>query len=579
MKTVPVARKLSLGFKVGLVLLLAGGFWLIQTREPRYQGRTLTSWLEQYWDSSLMETQQLAEAQSAVCSMDAKQVVLKLVKLVESEDDPVSMWVIRTGDKFRISNQHGSRFIRWHSAEDYWWLGERGFEILGTNAAPAAEALGQLLDKKERLLVIRRCLESIGKPTEPVICRALTNRDVRVRQWAIDELAAVTDDVEVYVARIKPFLQDSSVAVRATTVDAIGIQTTAPELAVPLLTEALKDSSVSANAANGLANFGTNALVAISQLTNLVQSENENIASAALRTLSVIAPDEALPILTHCIARGKPKTDGALKVLADAVPDKALPLLLDGLQSSDLNRRRVSFRLLSKYPMTPKIESAMQAAAADSNPIISGGAKKILSDKYLADHPLESQFSDEPTYEGKPLGEWLKLYDRQGDYAYSKEATNAIHHIGTNAIPVLLERLVYVQPPFGLRVYELNTDAIRGFITLGDQALPALPELQKLMDGTNEDFALYAMISACGTGSNAIPILLKGLTNQFANVRGEAVNVFTSSDLAKQFPEQRAKAVPFFVELLHDQDENVRKSATNGLKEIDPRAAAQAGIK
>src|ERR1022692_3495067 len=106
MKTVPVARKLSLIFKVGLVLVLAVAFLLIHTREPRYHGRTLTSWLEQYWDSSLMETQRLAEAQSAVCSMDAKQVVLKLVKLVESEDDPVSLWVIRTGDKFRISNEY-----------------------------------------------------------------------------------------------------------------------------------------------------------------------------------------------------------------------------------------------------------------------------------------------------------------------------------------------------------------------------------------------------------------------------------------------------------------------------------------
>jgi len=59
----------------------------------------------------------------------------------------------------------------------------------------------------------------------------------------MDELAAVTDDVEVYVARIKGRLNDSSDAVRADAVDDIGIQTTAPELAVPLLVAALNDSS------------------------------------------------------------------------------------------------------------------------------------------------------------------------------------------------------------------------------------------------------------------------------------------------------------------------------------------------
>src|ERR1039457_6835091 len=84
----------------------------VSTSEPRYHGRTLTSWLQQYWDTSLMETQRLAEAQNAVCSMGAKKVVPKLLKLVEAEDDPVSLWIINTGNKFRISDEIGLRFIR-----------------------------------------------------------------------------------------------------------------------------------------------------------------------------------------------------------------------------------------------------------------------------------------------------------------------------------------------------------------------------------------------------------------------------------------------------------------------------------
>ena len=573
---------------IGLVILVAVGVLIVLIRagEPQYHERTLTSWLQQYWDSSLEETQRLAEAQNAVRAIGEKKALPKLLKFVETKDDSVSLWMVDTGEKFRISDKFGDRFFRWRSAEDFWWLGERGFEIFGTNAASAAEKLEKLFNEKfsdgekqfMHILVIERCLESIGKPAEFVICRALTNSNPAIRQWAIDQLASVTEDVEVYIARIKPSLQDSSKIVRATAVDAIGLQITAPELAVPLLREALKDSAVSANAANSLANFGTNALVAFSQLTNLVERENENVANAALKTLIIIAPDESLPILTNCIARGKPKADGALKALVDAAPDKALSLVLDGIQSKNLNRRRVSFRLLSKYPMTPKIELAMQTATADSDSIISGGAKKILTDKYLAVRPLESELSDEPSYEGKPLGEWLKMYDRQGDYSYSKEATNAIHHIGSNAIPSLLERLVYVQPPFGTRAFEVNIDAMRGFITLGEQALPALPKLQMLMNGTNEDFALYAMMSACGTGSNAIPFLIRGLTNQFGSVRNEAANTL-SSDLGAQFPEQRKQAIPFLVKLLNDPDENVRMNSTNQLKELDPRTAAKAGIK
>ena len=547
-------------------------------REPRYHGRTLISWLQQCFDTSLDEKQRLQEAQNAVRAIGAKKALPKLLKLVEAEDDPVSLWVIDVGSKLRISDEIGLRFIRWHSAEDFWWLGERGFEILGTNAAPGAEALGKLLDKRGRSLVIERCLESIGKPAEPVICQALTNQNVAIRQWAIDELASVTDDVGVYIARIKPSLQDSSDAVGGTAVNDIGIQTDAPELAVPLLIVALKDSAVSANAANALANFGTNALVAFPILTNLVEHGDTNVAGAALRTLIIIAPDRALPILTNCIARGKPGTDGALKALMDVAPDQALPIILNRFQSPDTQTRRVAFRLLCRYPMTPTIESALQTAVADSEFTIAERAKQILTEKYQKAHPFESQLSDEPDYEGKRLGEWLTMYEHQGDYSYSKEATNAIHHIGTNAIPALLRRLVYVKPPFGLHAYEVNMDAVRGFITLGEQANPALPQLQALLDGTNRSIVLYAMVAALGTGTNAIPVLSKGLTNQFADVRSEAAHNLTAG-IADRFPEHRKEIISLLTNLLNDPDPDVRLTVKGYLQEMNPTNIAKAKIK
>ena len=60
------------------------------------------------------------------------------------------------------------------------------------------------------------------------------------------------------------------------------------------------------------------------------------------------------------------------------------------------------------------------------------------------------------------------MHDADGKF--SKEAEDALRQIGTNAIPALLARLVYVQPPYGLRAFEINIDAVRGFIVLGDQA-------------------------------------------------------------------------------------------------------------
>jgi HEAT repeat protein len=42
-----------------------------------------------------------------------------------------------------------------------------------------------------------------------------------------------------------------------------------------------------------------------------------------------------------------------------------------------------------------------------------------------------------------------------------------------------------------------------------------------------------------------------------------------------KFPEQRKQAIPLFVKLLNDPDEDIRRNATNQLKEIDPQTAAR----
>jgi HEAT repeat protein len=75
-----------------------------------------------------------------------------------------------------------------------------------------------------------------------------------------------------------------------------------------------------------------------------------------------------------------------------------------------------------------------------------------------------------------------------------------------------------------------------------------------------------------------MPFLIKGLTNQFANVRNLAANTLTEG-VGDKFSEQRKQAIPLFIKLLNDPDEDVRLNATNQLKQIDPAAAAKAGIK
>jgi HEAT repeat protein len=531
---------------VALVVVLGGVVLLSPLREPSYQGRSLTSWLQQCKDTGFYETQRLAQAQNAVRAMPVRKVLPRLLKLAETTDDPVSLWVIGLTDKFRI------QFLKWHTAEDFQQLGIAGFEALGTNAAPAVEELTKLLDDKKRAFVAVRCLAAIGKPAEASICKALSNPDSEVRQFSIVALAAATDDVEVYINRLTNSLHDPDINVRLVALRGIALQRAVPDLVVPILIKELSDDGVSDQATEFLADFGTNAAAAFPIVSNLAVNgpsggRTFNVANEALRTLAIIAPD------------------------------RALPMVFQSYRSSNGLRRLWAFGLLCAYsPTTPEIEATIKRATDDPDMMISRRAKRFLTDQYLQAHPIESQFSNEPVYGGKSLGEWLKMHDAQGKY--SKEAQDALRGMGTNAIPALLARLIYVQPPYGLRAFQINIDAVTGFIVLGDQAKPVLPELQVLMDGTNQNVVVLAMLAASGTGSNAIPLLTKGLTNQFADVRNEAANTLCQS-FAKKFPAQCQQAIPLLVKLLNDPDQNVRGNATNELKEIDPTAAAKAGIK
>ena len=51
---------------VALALVMVGAMAMLVSRQPSYQGRSLNSWLQQCSDTSLMETERLAEAQTAV---------------------------------------------------------------------------------------------------------------------------------------------------------------------------------------------------------------------------------------------------------------------------------------------------------------------------------------------------------------------------------------------------------------------------------------------------------------------------------------------------------------------------------
>jgi peptidoglycan/xylan/chitin deacetylase (PgdA/CDA1 family) len=218
----------------------------------------------------------------------------------------------------------------------------------------------------------------------------------------------------------------------------------------------------------------------------------------------------------------------------------------------------------------------------------------------------------DPVYEGKRLSEWLDRVYAHNDQTEVDEAAAAIRHIGTNAVPFLLQELQAEAPfwvrtiqriegrlPFSIDLPSADTRigrAITGFVILGATAAPAIPRLTEVMlhaPTQNATAAVEALRLAGGT--NAVPIFIRGLTNLagwpqvwtaqalgsltnysapavpalLANLASSDATVRSScaSALGK-IASQSELVVPALTKLLADPDRNVRRSAASALGEF-----------
>jgi hypothetical protein len=194
---------------------------------------------------------------------------------------------------------------------------------------------------------------------------------------------------------------------------------------------------------------------------------------------------------------------------------------------------------------------------------------------------LLPQDSRRPVYHGKPLTLWLQTYTSSGRGSPEwKEADEAVRHIGTNAIPVLLH-LVYVKDSaLKLRLVALaqrqrlikvhfipaaqrNIQASRAFIVLGDTAKAAVPALVKMFDENPSADSLSAIEDALawiGPAANpAIRVLLHTATNSNSRVRASALWALGEIHAEPQL------CVPALIQGLNDSDDWARLSAAHAL--------------
>jgi len=182
------------------------------------------------------------------------------------------------------------------------------------------------------------------------------------------------------------------------------------------------------------------------------------------------------------------------------------------------------------------------------------------------------------------LTRWLGTYApassaNRGSHEWN-EADEAVRHIGTNCIPILLRMIRATDSPLKLRLVALakkyrimkisfvpaserNVAASRAFITLGDTAKNAVPALVKIYGEnitTDSQSAIGNALAWIGPAAKpAIPVLLRALTNSNAQVRASALWALGDIHGEPQL------CVPALIHALGDSDGFARTSAAHAL--------------
>jgi hypothetical protein len=181
---------------------------------------------------------------------------------------------------------------------------------------------------------------------------------------------------------------------------------------------------------------------------------------------------------------------------------------------------------------------------------------------------------NEPEYQGKTLSQWLATYMENGQA--SPQAADAVHHIGTNALPFLVKWIAHEQPKWRDKLADkmlrvpiplaratvgplLGTRRVRagvavfGFEILREEAAPVVPALTKLMQDwrfpNRGDRAVLALVYI---GKDALPALFTVMTNTEAPPKFRCRVARCITDPMMNLGTNAVRAVPTLLLCLED---------------------------
>ncbi len=240
-------RKITFFF-VAAVSLSAAIHFALQPRQPVYQGRTLSSWLDDL--DYEVDAPKVWKASDAIKKIGSP-ALPQIIKLLKAEDSMYSRLGVELLTLARVKQ---SRFV---PAWRHHWKATLAFRALGPRASPAVPELVAMLPDTEQKMETLEALGLIGPAAEeavPAIIQCLKDGSGSVRCAAAEALGRIAGHPELAVPALIKALEHPQPNTRWHAADALGAFGESAKSSVPALENILNDPSAEArtNAANSL---------------------------------------------------------------------------------------------------------------------------------------------------------------------------------------------------------------------------------------------------------------------------------------------------------------------------------------
>ena len=271
-------------------------FWPRGPKEPVYQGKRLTEWIQQaQWPTRRFPTQPERERADAARQAIKAIGTNALPYLVSEFVRPESKW--RTSFN-RWASKHPSIRFRFADFDTRVLAAANGLGILGRDAAPALPTLAEYLGDSRMGFTAAMAMGKAEDLAIPYFLKAIASGDSLAAENAGKVIANLMQmrDTEPAIPGLIQMLQHTNESTRRVAAWTLGGLRSQTEAMVPALTTALSDpvAIVQFHAAHALARKGKHSLPAVPTLLRLMTNSDPQLALAASNAVAQIDP-AALP--------------------------------------------------------------------------------------------------------------------------------------------------------------------------------------------------------------------------------------------------------------------------------------------